>query len=98
MRLQLDSTGIQGAGSGYTTEVSSAGGGRGANSASRATSDSVGLSGTSRVLQTAQNSHAERLARIGQAVRAGTYSVSSQAIGQAIVQQAGSPAVSGMGR
>lgn len=89
MRLQLDNSGVQGAHSAYAAEIASSGSIRSNGGSDRPLSDSVGLSGASKALQTAQASHADKLARLTQSVRAGTYSVSSQSISKAIIAQAG---------
>jgi anti-sigma28 factor (negative regulator of flagellin synthesis) len=87
MRLQLDTTGIQGAGAAYGAESGSVR--RDAASQAKTSGDSVGLTGVSRALQTDAANHSARLAALTAAVRGGSYSVSGANISQAIVSSAG---------
>lgn len=92
MRLQLDSTGIQGAHAAYGADGANArqsGVGQKPSGA-----DSVGLTGVSRAVQADQASRSARLESLTSAVRAGTYSVSSAKLAQSLVSGA---VVSGAG-
>ena len=82
MRLQLDSTGIQGTQSPYGADALSS---RPAGSRQRSGADSVGLTGISRVLQSDQAARSSRLEALTAAVRSGTYSVSSAKVATALV-------------
>ena len=92
MRLQLDSTGISGSSAARAGEVSQPSAGKPGASTQRSASDSVGLSSTSRIFQSAAASHFEKISSLAATVRAGTYAVSSQAIGKSIVAQSRSSA------
>lgn len=94
MRLQLDTGGIQSAHSAYATEASSNSAARSNAGALSGGSDSVGLSGASRALRTADAAHSEKIARLTQQVRSGSYNVSPALVGRAIVSQAGSSGTS----
>ena len=90
MRLQLDSTGIGASTAARSAEVSPLAAGKSSAASQRGASDSVGLSNTSRIFQSAATSHFEKVLGLTAAVRAGTYSVSPQAVGRSIVSQSGS--------
>ena len=87
MRLQLDSTGIHGAHAAHGSDgagVRQTGVGQ-----KQSAADSVGLTSVSRAVQADQVSRNSRLEGLTAAVRAGTYSVASAKLAQALISGSG---------